>query len=657
MKRSRLITWPIVLVVAALAYLAAAVFWPVWDFEFVDLDEYAQVVDNPSVRGLDWQNLKSIVGQPGSGGGTSSYYPVRTLTFAMDYEVWGLNAGGYKLTNVALHWTNGVLVFFVILRLFRRQRAGGKSGRRVWELASAALGAALFAVHPVVVEPVAWISGREELLMTLGALGCLHLHLTAGSRRDRGRAWAARAYRVAAVLSCVAACLSNAVGAVIPLLITAVDLCVLPRPTVGKLLRDTAALWAVSAAAIFLKQTTSSEEMWDLPRVFTAEWLAVILNVYWLNLKTVFWPTRLAVAYNWPACQSLLDAQVILGGIAAALTCAVLWTLRRWKLVLLGLVWFCVALAPTSQIMSHHIARADRFLYLPLVGLALALAAGLRPLKDRLTRRAEVGGVIAVGLLCLALLLQLSAQQVWTWRDSRAMWENSLRASPNNSLVHSGLADSLARSGRFDLAIPHYMISLRIDPDSIETLNNFALRLAATEQRELRDYELAIRLAKRGCMISQGRSPKLAHTLSLACANYADELDNQGDFNRAIEYYRLAIAADPANDVPLFNLALLLTTCPDETRKDPAEAIRLAEQACGLTAQPDPQRLSILAMAYAEAGRFPEARATAEQAIRLAEHAGEGQAVEELGMLLEMFRKEIAPSSPLWNAQRPWREP
>jgi hypothetical protein len=174
----------LLLAALALACLVVAVFWPVVGFEFVDYDVSMQVVDNPHIRGLTWENLKHILTSPC----VTSYYPVRTLSFALDYQLWGLSAGGFKLTGGLLHLASVLLVFWLVLRLYGHPAAAVESPQPRYELWLAAFSAGIFAVHPLVVEPVVWVAGREEPLMTLG---CLHFHLTA-RRLDDDRSTALR---------------------------------------------------------------------------------------------------------------------------------------------------------------------------------------------------------------------------------------------------------------------------------------------------------------------------------------------------------------------------------------------------------------------------------------------------------------------------------
>ena len=637
--------WPMLLAAIALGYLVVAVFFPILGFEFVDLDVTKQVVRNPQIQGLSVENLKRMF----TSWCVTSYYPIRTFSYAVDYQIGGLSPKGFKLSNLLIHLSNVLLVFWLILRLYRHPAAGNGSTKRWWNAFVAAFSAGVFAIHPVVVEPVVWVAGREELLMALGALGCLHFHLSARRFGEQdGKKPLAAVCHAGAALCCAVACLSNAVAAVIPLLIVAWDLLTLARPRFRRILYGTSALWVISGATIVLKKLGQRMELTDPDlAVVSLERLMRVLNVYWLNLKTLAWPTQLTIDYPRVTPQGFLDVGVVLGGIAVGLTCVVLWMLRRRTWALFGLVWFALALAPSSQIVPHHLAQADRFLYLPLAGLSVAVAAGLRPLGSVLRNRLAAGVVIAAGLFGLVGLHMLSAPRIQTWRDSLSLWTECLRTNPNNAFAHACLAENLSERGRFDQARHHFWMSLLIDPERNATLNKYASRLATWPDERLRDYKLAIQLAQYGCEQTEWSDSNLRRTLALAYMNFATTLSGDRRFDLAIENYNKAIAADPDYEVPLFNLALLLATCSEAHLRQPDEAVRLAERGCQLIEGPDPRPLGVLAEVYAQTGRLDQAIATVQQAIEVAQAFGDSEMIAELKRHLERYRvgRPSEPSS------------
>ncbi|NLS93812.1 MAG: tetratricopeptide repeat protein [Planctomycetaceae bacterium] len=621
---------PTLLGMIGLACLVVVIFYPILGFEFVRLDVGGHVLENPHIRGLNWENLKQIF----TSWCTTSYYPIRSLTYALDYQLWGLNPFGFELTNLLLHLTNVLLVFWLMLRLFSRP-AGEVASSAAWgDALPAALSAAVFAIHPVVVEPVTWVSGREELLMTLGALACVHFHLTARRLADNGSKtrWVL-IYHTLAALSCAFACLSNAVGAIIPLLIVTLDVFTLTKRTLWRILSGTAALWVIGISTFAIKKIGEYRDPPGELGAFSLERLSLVLNAYRLNIKSLVWPTDLAVFYDPLAPKGFGDTDVVLGGLAVVLSCAVLWAFRRQKAVLLGLFWFGLALGPSSQFLVHHIHRADRFLYLPLSGLAVAIAMGLRALGSTLRSREIVSAIMVAGALGLILLGRLSAAQVSTWKDAASMWENCVRVNPDNARFRISLADSLASGGQFRRAVEQYEHVLKLVPDHQRALIKLAWLLVSCADESVRDQDRAVWLVERAFE----RNPIFFRVLAEIRTQVAQTLAESGEFTRAIEGYRSAIEVDPGSQRAMIELALLLATCHEEELRNAREAVELAQQACLLNVPPGPRELSVLATAYAEAGELDQAVSAGEKAIASAQASGDETLVVELRSRLKSW--------------------
>ncbi len=652
------------LVIGVLGCLVWTVFFPVVTFEFIDFDTPTQVVDNPYIRGLSVDNLYYIL----TSRCITSYYPFRTLTYALDYQIWGLNPGGFKFTNGVIHSANVLLVFWLVLRLFdyADRNRGPREARR--DVLVAAFVTGVFGIHPLVVEPVAWIPGREELLMTLGALGCMHFHITGRRLADSGGSRRlALASHLGAACCCLAACLSNAVGAVIALLIVVWDLLVLKPPRWRKILVATAPLGAISATIIVIKvlgytqhpaleQAEAISAVVDqlghggdrpggLPGLLEVGRLTLALKVYSVNLGTLAWPKNLAVSSLVTKPESLFETPVILGATAAGLTCAALWLLRRRKLALFGLLWFLLALAPVSQIVPYHILHADRFLYLPLVGLAVALAMIIRPAADALRRPVARWAAIASGTSVVLLLAGTAASHVRTWQNDLTLWEHCAGVFPESHLAHQKLADALVEGRQFDRAFYHYQKALELNTFDVRAASRFARALATCDDPGRRDYELAMRLADWAWELTQGNNAHVRRTLAMVHNNLAEEFRAKGEHTRAIEEYQEARRTDPNYASPLFNLALLSATSIDPKVQNAEEAVRLAEEACRIVGSPNPNHLMILAVAYAHAGRTDDAGSTTERAIRLAEAEGNLQLAGLLRERLELFRRATAAPS------------
>jgi tetratricopeptide (TPR) repeat protein len=680
--------------VAGLVCLVWVVFFPILTFEFIDFDVPTQVIDNPYIRGLTFENVSHIL----TSRCITSYYPVRTLSYAIDYQLWGLSPRGFKFTNGLIHTINVLLVFWLIVRLRHRAARGNRPSEGPRDMLTAAFFAGVFAIHPVVVEPVAWVAGREELLMTLGALGCVHFHITArrlaqehrisvgdrsgdegAKKRSLGGAKGNRrlvmACHVGATVCCLAACLSNAVGAVIPFLIVTWDLLVLPRPKWRKILVGTSPLWIIAIATILIKTIGYAQH----PALQKAEALSAVidqlgdagqtsggepglldfrritlpLGVYWLNVKALIFPKDLTLTYMVPKPEKLTDTRVIMGVIVVLSTCAILWLCRRQRLALFGFLWFLLALGPVAQIVPYHILRSDRFLYLPLVGLSIGFAMIVRRAIERLTGPATPTGssvwqlaarraVMAAAVLVILLLGITAAGQVRTWRNDLTVWQHCVRRIPNSHVAHQKLADALAEAKQFERAFSHYRTALKLNVFDVKAASRFARALATCDEHQQRDYELALRLAAWAHQLTEGTDPHVNRTLGIVHNNFADTLRERGDFAEAIAEYRRAIQADPTYPGPQFNLALLLAICPDEQLRDIEEAFRLAEQACQKSPRADANGWMILALICDQMGQPDKAIRATEQAIAAAQAEGNLQQADQLQNRLKLYRAQTA---------------
>lgn len=648
-EETRRACWPVPVVAIALACLVGAVFFPIVGFEFIDFDVTDQVIKNPHIRGITWNNLQQIF----TSRCIASYYPVRTLSYAIDYELWGLDAGGFKFTNGLIHLANVYLVFWLALRLLRRTASDHQSGGTWWDVSLAAFAAGVFGIHPVVVEPVTWVPGREELLMTIGALGCLHLHMTARRLADDGaRLRTTRSVHACAAFCCALACLSNAVGAVVPLLVTAWDVVFLNRPKLRRIVCGTFVLWVIGAATIASKALAPPAYSLVLHQA-AGQRLMMVPKVYWLNLKTLFWPTKLGLFYEVLPPESPFEPEVILGGMALGVTCVLIWKLRRRKSVFFGCLWFGLALGPVSQILPHHMPQADRFLYLPLVGLTVALTMALRPLASLLKERSAVVGASVAGGLLLFLLAILNTSQVRTWQNDLTVWDNSLRVDRDNLEAHSQFAYHLAEGGHFERAASYYQMAITRDPKDVSALAAAGWLFGTYDDVELRDYALACKLLERACQLTNWEDRRLLDRFAAVHGNLAADLVERGEFGRAIEIYERVHKVNPSDHATVTNLAWLLATCDDQELRNPNRAVQLAEMPSPLKGRPVVIRLKVLAVAYAEAGQLDAAIITTNDAIRRAEAIGDAPLAKDLRSQLNRHRNAAAGSRPSIDDLRP----
>ncbi|MBN1671634.1 MAG: tetratricopeptide repeat protein [Kiritimatiellae bacterium] len=454
------------------------VFLPTLAFDFTTYDEYGQIYANPLVRSLSPAGVARMF----SRFSIASYYPVRLLSFAIDYAVWGLHPAGYHLTNVTVHLLNASLLWLLLIRLAAGSRAGQggaapaerRAGR--WLLLVVSGGTAVFGLHPIVAEPVAWVGGREELLAVLFLLGAVHAHLSADAAAGR-RVWL---WRGLSWLFGLLACLSNVVAAVAPLWIAATDLVTTRRRTLRRLAARTGVFWLLAAGTIVLKLARADPSRAGVDCALPQRAL-LILDTYCRNVLTVVWPGRLFLLYPNRVPEHVLEPRVWFGALFACGTLAALHAARRRPLLCMGLAWFAAGLLPSAQVVPHHIFRADRFLYLPMVGLGVATTACLRRLRDRLPF-----GMVAAGCALLLVILGVrTSAQVQVWRNSETLFEHTLRENPGAYQAHSNLGLYLLGHRRVDEAVTHYSMALAIKNDMPD--GYFGLASALVVQGRLQD--------------------------------------------------------------------------------------------------------------------------------------------------------------------------
>ena len=585
--------WPAAVAAAALAALVLAIFLPTAGFDFIHYDEDEQIIDNPFIRSLAPENLAYIF----THFCVTSYYPVRLLSFAMDYHFWGADPRGYHLTNIVLHTANVLMVFWLALRLIRSATAPGSVTAGV---AAAAVAAAIFAAHPVVVQPVAWIPGREELLMTLLALACLHFHRSAVVGAERGAPRRRTAlFHVLAAAACALAVMCNAVAAVLPLVVLAYDVAVARLRGIGRLLAASAPLWPIAAAAIVLKLIGDAGTPGPHAAVAAGptpvQRLAFVPDLFRQNLAGLIRPDGLTLFYPRDIPESVFSAGPLVGLVMIAAAAGLLWLLRRERTVLLGIAWFLLALAPTSQIIPHHIFRADRFLYLPLAGLAVAAGGGLAHLaaRGRWMRIASAAGVIVV-----AALAMISLRQVPLWRDGLMLFTYCVERTPGSASAHAGLGDSLMREGRYSEAAVHLAEAIRIDPTNStprfnlgnvrahqgrlpEAVACYREALAITPEDVGARNNLGQALGEMGRIddeIAEYREAlRLKPDYAAAHNNLGLALAKQGRLEDAVAHYCEAVRLDPSSAAVRMNLAVALYGLGrfDEAIRECREALRI----------------------------------------------------------------------------------
>jgi tetratricopeptide (TPR) repeat protein len=478
------------LVALALAALTAAIYSAVLGHEFISFDDADYVTQNPRVfQGL---SVRSVI-WAFTGIHACNWHPLTTLTHLLDCQLFQLNPAGHHFTNLVLHTANTVLLFAALRRL---------TGA-FWR---SAIVAALFAWHPLHVESVAWVSERKDVLC--GLFWMLGLLLYADYARQPSRR------RYLWLLACFAAgLLSKPMMVTFPCVLLLLDFWPLrrfafaapagadaasgPPPRSWKFLVVEKIpfflLTAAASATTFLIQhlAGATVSLTYLPVLRRAANAVVAYATY---LRKMIWPHDLAIFYphrdHFP--PALLAGAALL---LLALTALALWRWRRQPYLLVGWLWFLGTLFPViGLIQVGNQSLADRYTYLPLIGIFVALTWGGAELAARWPRcRPALAG--AVGVL-LAGCLALTHFQLQTWRDSIQLFSHALAVTKDNFVARDNLGTALNAVGRTDEAIKHIQQAIQLAPGAVFPLNNlgwiYAQQGKYEAAREL--YEAALRL-------------------------------------------------------------------------------------------------------------------------------------------------------------------
>jgi Tfp pilus assembly protein PilF len=345
--------------------------------------------------------------------------------------------------------------------------------------------------------------------------------------------------------------------------------------------------------------------------------------------------------------------------LVASFSVASLWLGRRRPYLLVGWFWFLGTLVPVIGLIQWgNQAMADRFLYVPSVGLFVALAWGLGELLGRW--RLPKPAVASVAALVLLALAFRSRDQLRYWRDSEALFRHALDVTENNYFAHNNLGAALFKKGRTQEAMQQFHEAIRLRPDEANACFNLGNALvqqgqidAATTQFQeaarlkpssaLVHYNLGAALGNQGqtdAAISQFQEAiRLQPAYPEALGSLAGTLDGQGKYAEAIRLYQAALKIQPDQDGILNNLAWLLATCPDAAFRSGPQAVRLATRACELTSYTQPLLVGTLAAAQAEAGDFQAAIASAERAAALADTLHLEQVAVRNRELLQLYRQ------------------
>lgn len=692
----------LLLISALLAAAVLAVYAPVAGYDFIALDDAQYVKDNANINsGFSWQNVKWAFENVVSG----NWHPVTMLSHMADCQVYGPYPGGQHFTNLLLHVANTLLLFWVLFTMIESRKAMntrtkdqkqalGLSVPGIWPCA---LVAALFGLHPLHVESVAWISERKDVLSAFFGLLTLLLY-TLYVKKTGLQSPMSKIFYCLALVMFALGLMSKSMLVTLPFVMLLLDFWPLQRVFFREPKVEDSKVSAVSLfnwrlaiekipfillAVIFSVITFFVQK--DAGAVVSLKHFPLEARLgnamvsYAHYLAKTFWPDPLAMLYpyhRWTPGQVAASTVLFLGLSFVAIKSA-----RRRPYIFVGWFWFTGMLVPVIGLVQVGLqAMADHYTYLPLIGIFITLAWGLadilewatpprQPVSDRRQSNSinhNQPAFIVLGAVLVVSVTAVSAKQVHYWKNSETLFEHAVRATDSNTVAHYILGALFDSQGKTDEASYQFTRAIEDDPGNIKA--RCGLGYILCNQGDLDEaagqYQAALRFAPDSAKAHFGLAEVLMkqHEFDEAISEYSLALQYnpdiaeahyqlaalssiRGDATSAISHLQEAVRLDPDWPPALNNLAWILATQPDEKFRNGPEAMRLAMRAVILTGKNNPNTMDTLAAAYAETGRFKDAVLTADCAIQNASAAGQTNLAAEIKSRLKLYQ-----------SQQPYRE-
>jgi tetratricopeptide (TPR) repeat protein len=548
----------ILIVYIVLIVITLVVFWQVNQYNFINVDDDVYVTENSHIHfgitfdGFCWAFSTTYA---------EFWHPLTWLSLMLDYQLYGLNAGGYHLTNLILHIMSTLLLFW----LFNRMTGA------TWR---SAFLAALFALHPLRVESVAWVAERKDVLsaffwmLTL----CLYVYYTEKP--------VIRRYLLI-LLSFACGLMSKPMVVTLPIVMILLDYWPLGRLQSQKigtnLMMDVVPIYTKQrkqknkSKKVALKKNISPPDdlrlseakiagiipLWQLREkipffIFSAFFSIITLYAQYNSyikhplqplgfrianapiffvtyLEKIFWPHDLALHYPYsdqiPVWQILVAALLIL-----VISTTVIIAVKRLPYLLVGWLWYTITILPVIGIIPVGDPMADRYIYLPSIGIAIMLGWGIPSLIKSDETRKKI--LFPVGITTLAIMVVLTWQQCGYWKNSITLFNHALRVTKNNAFAHNGRGIAYDKLGQYQLAIKDYNEAIRLKPDLVGAYNN-----RGNIYDKLGQYQLAIE--------DFNEAIRLKPDLVGAYNNRGNVFDKLGQYQLAIEDFNEAIRLKP----------------------------------------------------------------------------------------------------------------
>jgi tetratricopeptide (TPR) repeat protein len=469
-----------IFIYSVLAFATLAIFWQVHSFEFTNYDDDKYVSENSHIStGLKWDNIVWVFTNEHNG----NWHPLTGLSHILDCELFGLKPGWHHIINLFFHTINVLLLFTVL-----KQMTG-----TTWQ---SAFTAALFALHPLHVESVAWIAERKDVLSTFFWVLTMAVYFRYAKNPS------VVSYIFTLVLF-VLGLMSKPMVVTLPFALLLIDYWPLNRLDVKnkrqlyRLILEKIPFFIFSAASsiiTFLVQKSAGAVGRTEVFPLTSRVANAVVS-YMTYIMKMLWPMRLAVFYPHPE-NKLPYWQVFSAGILlAAITICVICFAAKYKYLATGWFWYLGTLVPVIGLVQAGIqAMADRYTYIPLIGLFIIVAWGATDLLRNWKHRFIVLGIsstIIISILSFRTMVQTSY-----WHDSRVLFEHALKVTKRNYLAYNKVAYCLMEEGKYDEAINRIQSALQLKPHYAEALNNLGFSYTKLDRwpEAIEAYKLAIKI-------------------------------------------------------------------------------------------------------------------------------------------------------------------
>jgi hypothetical protein len=494
------------------------VYSQVHNFLFLTFDDTSGLLGNPQVRdGLSWSGIAWAFTSVRA----SNWFPLTWISHMLDFQLFGLDAGWHHLTNVLIHAISAVF----LLALLKRMTG------RLWESAFVAF---VFALHPLHVESVAWVSERKDVLFAFFWFLSTWLYLDFLNKRTL------RNYLLMVLAFCLGL-MSKQMIVTLPFALLLLDYWPLKRSGLKTLVLEKIPLAALAVAASLI--TLLAQEKGGAVQSFASIPLAArtanALMAYVIYIANFIWPTGLAFFYPYPAQWPV--GEVVFAGVAlAAMTAAVLWASRTRPYLAVGWFWYLGTLAPViGLIQVGHQSRADRYTYIPLIGISIMIAFEC----DRWPALKKFVPTIAI-IACAGWTL-ITWVQIPYWRDSAALYRRAIAATDANYLAHMNLGVDLVAQGHYQEGMKELYTALEENQDLPHGRNSLgvALYMMGRKDDAIEQFTQSIRLL-----------PTDAEPHS----NLGNALKDVGKLNEAIGEFNTALRIDPGMASAYYGLGSVL---------------------------------------------------------------------------------------------------